>query len=145
MPFCKRCLASNFLLGRSDHASRCEGEGAQISSSNDRTSLLSFPSTAVSSSVSLEADSDIFCSVWRHLKPSRFWFQKNHTRWLSDTSTWTMIIPLDLIHVTVDLNLCDLCMDRWNLVLFSIHNNKGAKQISEVYVQIYQKLSLHVD
>ena len=50
-----------------------------------------------------------------------------------------MIIPLDLIHVTVDLNLCDLCMDRLNLVLFSIHNNKGAKLISEVYVQIYQK------
>ena len=46
--------------------------GTQISSSNDWTSRLGFPSTAVSSSVSLGADSAIFCSVWRHLKPSRF-------------------------------------------------------------------------
>ena len=60
-------------------------------------------------------------------------------RWLSHTPRWTMMISLDLIYVTVDFNLCGQCMDRLNLVLFSIHNNKGAKLISEVYVQIYQK------
>ena len=67
----------------------------QISSPDDRTLLLSFPCTAISSSVCLGADSDIICLTKNSTA---------HTRWLFNTLAWTVKFSPDLIHITVNFN-----------------------------------------
>ena len=79
---CRSDLCKNYHAAPSVQSMVAQSHSAnvawhQISSSNDRTSRLGFPSTAVSSSVSLEADSDIFCSVWRHLETFKILIPKN--------------------------------------------------------------------
>ena len=90
------CLVSNFLLRRSDLASKLSLHFCGLKCQGSWYRHFSVSAVRAWCQITL-------LETFGNLQGSDS--KKTHTRWLFDTPTWTMVISLDLIHIIVDLNL----------------------------------------